>query len=438
MNLPVIRTRGRFTALFAILALVLATSCQHQPPVTGATTQGTGGINATQQLDKPYLILVSLDGFRWDYMDRYPTPNLNHIAKAGSRAERLLPVYPSLTFPNHYSIATGLYPAHHGLVGNGFPDAGIGKWYSMKDRSTVSDTRFYYGEPIWVTAEIQGMVAASYFFVGSEAPVKGIQPSHWRTYSADISGEERVDQVLAWLALPERTRPHMYTLYFADVDSYSHWYGTDSAENIEAICRVDGFLGRLARGIAKLPYADQVNIIVLSDHGLGDYLDEPPFILDKYTDISGMSFAEGGSHMSVYLETKDPDRAREIVDTVNRYWQHGHAYLASEAPVQWHIDDNPRYPDVILAPEMGYTVLSRANKSRKIKLSGHGWPPEASDMHGFFIASGPNIRPGLNLGPVSMVDVYPLMTAILGLQSPDNIDGDSSKLAEPLYIERGK
>ncbi len=206
-------------------------------------------------------------------MDRYPTPNMDRIAASGSKAERLLPVFPTLTFPNHYSIATGLYPEHHGIVANDFPDPARNTWYSLKKRETVEDRRFYAGEPIWVTAESQGMVAASFFFVGTEAPIKGVSPSHWRSYDKKITGQDRVDQVLKWLKAPEQNRPHIYTLYFEDVDDYSHWYGPDSEENIEAIGRVDSYIGRLLDGLEQLPYADQVNIILLSDHGQGAYLE---------------------------------------------------------------------------------------------------------------------------------------------------------------------
>ena len=182
-----------------------------QPQVVESYAKGTGGTNALHQQDKPYLILISVDGFRWDYMDRYPTPNMDRISAGGSTAERLRPVFPTLTFPNHYSIATGLYPAHHGLVGNEFHEPKRDLWYSMRDRKTVEDRWFYNGEPIWVTAETQGMVAASFFFVGTEAPVNGVSPTHWRSYDKKITGEERVDQVLTWLTEPEENRPHVFT-----------------------------------------------------------------------------------------------------------------------------------------------------------------------------------------------------------------------------------
>jgi len=444
-NLQTFNKSGFWIAAITTITLVFLAACQQQPTVssdvttdvtakvTGETVRGSGGINAAHQQDKPYLILVSIDGYRWDYMDLFPTPNIDRVAAAGSRVERLLPVFPTLTFPNHYSIATGLYPANHGLVANYFPDPERGKWYSLKNRDTVEDPGFYAGEPIWVTAETQGMVAASFFFVGSEAAIQGVSPTHWRSFDKSIPGEERVDQVLAWLAEPPETRPHLYTLYFEMVDNNSHWYGPGSPESIEAISQVDAYIGRLLDGLEKLPYADQVNIMLVSDHGQRAYLeDTQAFVLDEYVDFTDTTVIEGGAYLFMHFKQDDPALAREIVDTVNAHWDHGHAYVPADTPDQWHVDDNPRFPDVILTPEPGYAVISSAEKIGKITAGSHGWAPEAPAMHGFLVASGPNIKPGLKLGPVNSVDIYPLMLSILGLDAPEKIDGDPCTLARIL------
>ena len=367
-------------------------------------------------------------------MDRYATPNMDRIAGAGSKAERLLPVFPTLTFPNHYSIATGLYPENHGLVGNDFPDQVRNKWYSLKNRESVEDRWFYGGEPIWVTAETQGMVAASFFFVGTEAPIMGVSPTHWRSFDKDISGQDRVDQVLNWFKEPSENRPHIYTLYFEDVDEYSHWKGPDSAENIEAISRVDSYIGRLLDGLEKLPFAEQVNILLVSDHGQGAYLEnQPAYLLADHVNLDDTDIVEGGSYLFIHFKQDKPGRAAGIVATVNKSWDHGRAYLPGNTPAQWHVGKNPRFPDVMLIPEPGYAVLSSGEKARKINAGDHGWAPESQDMHGFFVACGPNILPGLSLGPANNIDVYPLMLAILGLDAPEIIDGDPGTLAADLY-----
>jgi predicted AlkP superfamily pyrophosphatase or phosphodiesterase len=420
-------------ALFTGLVVLLFSACDTQPQAIEKFPQGTGGINAPHQVDKPYLILVSIDGFRWDYMDRYPTPNMDRLAAKGTRAERLLPVFPTLTFPNHYSIATGLYPANHGLVANEFPDPVRDTWYSLKNRETVEDGQFYDGEPIWVSAETQGMVSAAFFFVGTEAPIKGVSPTHWRSFDKKIPGEERVDQILTWLAEPEEKRPHLYTLYFEDVDDHSHWYGPDSKENIEAVSRVDAYMGRLLSGIDKLPYGDRVNIILLSDHGQAAFLkNQPPFILGDHVDLKDTEIVEGGSYLYIHLDQNDPDRAADIVKTVNTHWDHGRAYLPTTAPENWHISNNLRFPDVILMPETGFAVLSSSDMGHKINAGDHGWAPEAPEMHGIFIASGPNIKTGHSLGPVNNIDVYPFMLSLLGLEAPGPVDGDIGSLIKIL------
>jgi len=433
------RHRAWVRAASVSMAVLFAAACCTQTQPADSGLRGSGGVNSKPQQAKPYLVLVSIDGFRWDYMDRYPTPGMHRIAAAGSRAERLLPVFPTLTFPNHYSIATGLYPAHHGLVANDFPDPERDKWYSLRNRETVEDPGFYAGEPIWVSAETQGMVAAAFFFVGTEAPIMGVPPTHWRSYDKKIPGTARVDQVLAWLADAPQHRPHVYTLYFEDVDDSSHWYGPDSVENAGAIGRVDAYMGRLLDGIEKLPHADDVNIILLSDHGQGAYVEnQRPYVLADYVNLDGARIVEGGSYLFLHLDHDDPGRAAAIAATVNAGWDHGHAYLPADAPAQWHVDGNPGFPDVILMPETGYAVLSRMDKVGKINAGDHGWAPESPAMHGFFVACGPNITPGLSLGAVKNIDIYPLMLSILGLQGPQLMDGDAAGLADILYTDRSK
>ena len=391
---------------------------------------GSGGVNAPYQLDKPYLILVSIDGFRWDYQDLYATPMMDKLASEGARAERLVPVFPTLTFPNHYSMATGLFPAHHGLTANDFPVAEMESWYRIKLRETVEDGRYYQGEPFWVTAETQGMVAASFYWVGSEADVLGVRPSHWRRYDDSISGNDRVDQILEWLAEPRLNRPHLYTLYFEEVDDYAHWYGPGSREGIDAIARVDGYIGRLVKGLKKLPHGDQVNIVLVSDHGQASYIDGgDPLVLEQLVDLEGVSSVDGGCYLFLHFDRPDRRRAVQIRDVVNSVWSHGNAYLSDDAPAAWQVTDNPRFPDVILVADLGYAVLSAVDKSFEINAGDHGWAPEADEMHGIFLAWGPDIRKGIKVGPARVVDVYPFVLSVLGLSPPASMDGDAAALS---------
>ena len=223
-------------------------------PGRATTPNGTGGVNAPETLGKPYLVLVSFDGLRPDYLDRYETPSFDRVAARGVAAEALVSVYPSLTFPAHYSIATGLHPERHGLVGNRFYDPARGEEYNYRDRHSVEDGTWYGGEPIWVTAETQGMVAAAMLFVGTEADIGGVRPTFWTRYADRGTHRERVDEVLGWLALPAERRPHLVTLYFSSVDGAGHRYGPASTAVAEAVERVDADLGRLLDGIDALPH----------------------------------------------------------------------------------------------------------------------------------------------------------------------------------------
>jgi predicted AlkP superfamily pyrophosphatase or phosphodiesterase len=394
--------------------------------------EGTGGINAAYQQEKPYVIMVSIDGFRWDYPDLHSTPNIRKLAHDGVMAERLLPVFPTLTFPNHYTIATGLYPANHGLMSNDFPVGEDGDWYRLRDREKVEDGSYYRGEPIWVTAETQGMVAASFFWVGTEADVMGVRPTHWRSFSKDIKGPERVDQVLEWLAEPAATRPHLYTLYFEDVDDYTHWYGPGSGEGANAVSRVDGYIGRLMDGLKQLPHGKQVNIVLVSDHGQATYLDNEPLVLDELTSLDGITGVDGGCYLFLHQDEPDPQRAAGIRDMVNANWDHGKAYLRSDAPAAWRVSEDSSFPDVILVADVGHGILSTASMKYKAHSGDHGWAPEAEAMHGIFIASGPAFRKGLEIGPVRNIDIYPMLLNLLELSPPASMDGDPAALTDIL------
>lgn len=400
-----------------------------------ASGQGSGGINAPDQRDKPYLILISIDGFRWDYPARYDTPTIDRIIDQGIRAESLVPVFPSLTFPNHYSIATGLYPAHHGLIGNRFYSADRSRMYSLRDRSAVEDGSWYRGEPIWVLAERNGMVSAAYFFVGTEAPIHGIRPTYWHPFNAQIAGTRRVDKVLEWLAMPEEHRPHVITLYFEDVDSTSHEEGVGAPIMVEAVERVDAYLDRLLTGIEALPIAEEVYILLVSDHGQSSYRrDVDMFVIEDVVDLTGVQAIDHGSVVFLYFDEPDPIRAAVMADRINRQWNRGQAVLPGEAPSSWNIGKDAGFADVIVQADSRVAV--RAHRGDRPTTRGdHGWAPGFPDMHGIFIAMGPRLPNGERVRRIEAVDIYPLMVEILGLPKDGEIDGDASKLVPLLSGE---
>ena len=421
--------RGLTTASLLMLALAWPLASPAERVVQDLT--GSGGTNAPAHLGKPSVVLLSLDGFRHDYMARYETPFLDEIARRGVRAEALVPAFPSLTFPSHYSIATGLTPGRHGIVANRFLDPATGRRFSLRDRETVEDGWWYGGEPIWVTAESQGMVTSAFYFVGTEADVRGVRPSDWRPFDMDVPGEVRVDQVLEWLAAPPATRPHLVTLYLGQVDRAGHQHGPDSLETAAAVAEVDALVGRLLAGIDRLSETEPVYVVVVSDHGMMSYVEEPPrFVIDDVVDMEGIRTGVGGPVMFLYLD--DPARAPAIGDALNEAWSHGRAWLSEETPAAWGVAGNPRFGDVILTADPGHAVVAGWLRDARLPVGSHGWSSDTPEMHGIFLAVGPGFPAGRVLPPVDVVDVYPLLARLLGLDPAADLDGSPAALADRL------
>ena len=232
---------------------------------------------------KPTVILISFDGFRYDYIDKYKPKTLNKLAKNGVRAKWMIPSFPTKTFPNHYTIATGLYPEHHGIIENNIYD--FDTVFSLGKREEVQNPRWWLGEPIWVTAEKQGQRAGAFFFPGTEAEIAGFRPTFWKNYDGKIPNETRVDTILSWLDLPVAERPTIYTLYFSDIDDAGHGFSPDSEETGKAVKEVDEDLKRLVDGLKKRKIYKKVNLIIVSDHGMAAVKPENSVILDELFDF---------------------------------------------------------------------------------------------------------------------------------------------------------
>ena len=417
--------------LLLIVAALAACSGGRATVQTGpAATQGSGGVNRPEHFDKPHVVLISLDGFRHDYLDTRALPNLRRLMQRGARAKAMIPVFPSLTFPNHYSLVTGLYPEHHGIVANTFYDPARRQTYALGSRDAVSDGSWYRGEPIWVTAETQGMVAACFFWPGSEAPIKNVRPTMWTAYDASIPNADRVKRVLEWLRLPPEKRPHVITLYFSDVDSASHAGTLDSRRVDDALRAVDASIGMLVDGIDALPIRSQVYVLVTSDHGMVETTAKQGIRLDSLVDMDDIEQSFGGPVAMLHVRGGEPARALRVRDAINARLQHGRAYLRHDVPERHRFRDDRRIGDVVIIMEEAWTIVvmprlveAASRIVRPDRWGAHGWDPEFATMHAIFIASGPGIRAGATISLVNNVDVYPLMTELLGLRPAPRIDG---------------
>lgn len=382
-------------------------------------------VNSEAALKSPYVVMVSIDGYRHDYNRMFNPPTLSDIATKGVQAESLIPVYPSKTFPNHYSIATGLYADRHGLVSNDFYDPSLDASYTLSDRKAVSEGVWYGGDPLWVAAGKQGMLTASFFWVGSEANVQQRYPNYYYPYDGAISNERRVDQVLEWLRLPEAKRPHLVLLYFSDVDSIGHEFGTSSPKLGEAVLNIDAAIAKLRQGLAAsgLP----VNLVVVSDHGMQD-LDASKVILIDSTDeiknmLSKFRVVGRGPQMLLYLNKGEDPKWVGRLQKALRVNAKNYRVFRRDQMKALHYASSPRAGDLIVEPDVPYLV-GLSSKPPGTSGGNHGWNAlAAKTMHGVFYAEGPAFKAGTKLPSFENVHVYPMVLEILGLKTLSRIDG---------------
>jgi predicted AlkP superfamily pyrophosphatase or phosphodiesterase len=384
---------------------------------------GTEQFRAVAPRDR-VLILVSLDGFRWDYLKKFKgqTPNLNRLANEGVHAKRLISAFPSLTFPNHYTIVTGLWPEHHGIVNNRMYDPDFKTNFYIMNNLGPTDGRWWGGEPIWVTAVKQGRTADCMFWPGSEAKIEGVRPTKWKPFDAKISPDQCVDTGLSWLAQTNQ-RPSLVTLYFHEVDTESHHHGLASMQVTQAVAQVDKAIGRLMDGLHRLQLDDYANVIIVSDHGMTDLSTNRIIVLSDYVDLNSMQVDATGAISGLRpLDGNVDSLYAKFAGKENHFKVYRHETM----PGRYHYTDNPRIPPVVLVADEGWYISKRAlDPSKTFEHATHGFDPELKSMGATFIAHGPAFRHGVTLPLAQNVNIYNLLCATLGLKPAPN-DGDNS------------
>lgn len=378
------------------------------------------------------LVLISFDGWRWDYLDRVPAPNLRALAARGVRVRELMPSFPSLTFPNHYTLVTGLYPAHHGIVSNDMEEPGF-PHFSMS-AATAKDPRWWGGQPIWVTASNNGLHTASMFWPGAEVPIEGTWPDYWQPFDDKYPNRDRVAKTLDWIAMPEDERPSFISLYFSDVDHAGHDYGPDSPELTRAVREVDGRLGDLVSGIHRLDADDWVDLVVVSDHGMTPV--RGLVYLDDYIDLKTIHVIDWDSLLQIAPGSASVE---EIDRTLRDRLPHVRIYRKPEIPARLHYADSARIPPIVGIADAGWIVTSHARQQKRIadkkppQRGQHGYDPAIRDMHALLVAAGPDIRRGVVVPPFENVHVYDFLCALLKLTPAPN-DGDPA-VARRLLVQ---
>ncbi|MBJ6979650.1 alkaline phosphatase family protein [Luteimonas sp. MC1895] len=410
-------------AFSAILAIVLS-ACSAGPDARLA--DASGHVVART----PALLLISIDGLHPDRVNMADAPHVARLAASGVQARWMTPSYPSLTFPNHYTIATGLRPDRHGIVHNSIHDAELGT-FRLSDREAVGTSDWWGGEPIWVGAEKAGLPTATMFWPGSEAEVAGVRPTRWHVYEESVPAAERAATVADWLLEGEATRPRLATLYFHAVDTAAHTHGPDSEEAREALADIDAAIGELLDRLQRGGRLAHTNIILVSDHGMAPV---PPGQQVSVGDMVTMEEARLASIGQVIQVQPNPGfEARVEARLLGRH-DHYECWRRDALPARWHYGTHPRIPAIVCQMDEGWDALPpqvMAARAEGGTRGSHGYDPALPSMRAVFIASGPAFRQGAVIDPIDNVDVYPLMVRLLGIPAAEN-DGDDQALLPAL------
>lgn len=373
---------------------------------------------------KPYVILISFDGFRWDYLNRNLTPNLEKVREEGVSALSLLPAFPSKTFPNHLSIITGMYPSHHGIIEINFYDPFRRQIYRMQDTITTRSERWYLGEAFWETAERQGITTASYFWPGSELSDIYRRPTYREFFDYTRPNETRLQGVIDWLKLPAEKRPHFITLYFQDTDSKGHQYGPNSPEVNEAVKKLDSITGLLFKKLAEIKMQDSINVIFVSDHGMTEVSHDREINIEQIIDSNKATLGDFGPITMVFPKKEN---SREVYKVLKRNENHYKVYSRDEVPAYFHYNEDPFISPIVVIADQGWSLISN-KKSGRNKKGDHGYDNNQIDMHGIFLAIGPNFKKNYRTGTLWNIDIYPLLCKIFNIVPRSDIDGKLERI----------
>ena len=418
--------KNLFLSLVVLLSLGACSTSSLKPQATSVNST-----NSAETLKKPYVILVSIDGYRPDYTRKFSPPNLTAFKNIGASAESMIPVFPSKTFPNHLSIITGRYAENHGIVANYFYDLSRPAektLYTLSNPKAVQDGTWYQADPLWVTAEKEGMRTACYFWPGSEAEIGGVRPAYFKTYDKNVTNQSRVDGVLDWLKLPEEKRPHLITLYFSDVDSAGHEHGPDSKEVKEAVKNIDIQIGRLQAGVEalKLP----VDLVIVSDHGMAKLDPKKILYLDDLVTFKNVLVGDTGPQLVVYAKGNSPEQKAqldEVYQALKKHAKHYRVFRRADIPAEYHLAKNPRAGDVLISADLPYSVGIHDPRYHP-PVATHGYDPKRyPEMNATFYAKGPDILPK-KIKSFKNIDVYPFLMELLKLKPMGQIDGTAATL----------
>ena len=421
----------------AVVALGMFAGCATAPPPSnvGAAIAAIEPAKAIAAIAAPTgagaeaprsVLLVSVDGLGAEMLSPDVAPRITAMAASGVRAEWMNPSYPVLTFPNHYTLVTGLRPDRHGVVHNKMEDPTLGR-FENRLSADLGEQWWTDGTPVWVSAERAGLPTATYFWPGSDAVIHGTRPTEWKRYDEEVGNAERVDTVLDWLSQPADTRPRFVTLYFSDVDHAAHGFGPHSPQARDAITHVDAMIGQLLDGLRERGVQDLVDVVLVSDHGMQEV--PPGHAISTDTMVGpevARLVADGQSIGFAPLSGREAEAEARLLGRHDNY----DCWRKADLPAHWQYGQHRRVPPILCQMHAGWDALAAERfpwRDPQATRGSHGYEPALPSMRAVFIAHGLSFRSGAILPPIDNVDVYPLLMHLLGLPPGPN-DGDADAL----------
>jgi alkaline phosphatase D len=366
--------------------------------------------------EKQYVIVLSMDGFRWDYNELIGTPNLDKIAEKGVKSKGLQPVFPTGTFPSHYSMATGLYPDHHGLIANTFFNVDLQQQYRISNREAVGNPAFYGGEPIWNTARKQDLITASYFWVGTEAPIGGYHPHTWKPYTNSVTFSQRIDSIISWLERPEKDRPQLIMFYFEEPDATAHNHGpVDDKETHRMVKYCDSLVGVLDARLQALPFAKNISLVIVSDHGMCPVDIDRIVYLQDYLPESWIQYSNQSSPMALMTIVPEKlDSALLVLSDV----PHINAWKSSDVPKHLNYGTNPNIGNLVILADSAWSISQRPRENWK--KGDHGFDNQNRDMFGIFYAYGPKFEQNKVVPEFINIQLHNIIAHLLNIKPAPN------------------
>lgn len=389
-------------------------------------------VSCSPKIKKNKLLLISLDGYRWDYTQKFSPPFLTKFKNENTSLKSLIPSYPTKTFPNHLSIVTGSYPMNHGIISNHFYAPDLQKTYSLKNRESVENPNFYQSLPIWGLLERNKIKTATYFWPGSEAPIKGISPSIFKIFDKTIPNTKRVEEVLSWLAQNDEAAPRFMTLYFSDIDTAGHHFGPNSDEVKTAVLEVDKQLSNLITKARQI--TPELDIMIVSDHGMQELIPQNIELLFKAEneEIKSLYYILGDGPIShLYKKENIVTNVEYDIKKLNEGAKNFSCHHPLSTPKELHFHQTPRIGDIVCIAKNKWNIA--LDKNKKFNLGNHGWNQyETQDMDAIFYAGGPSFKKNFEYKSTENIHIFPLIAYLFSVQITESIDGDFSKLKDLL------